>query len=392
MGAGTEDREALWVEGRFTVRVRGPGHEPGRVVRLRKPFALIGRLPGADLRIDDPAVEDRHALLILDHQGLFGVDLLTRTGTRFAGGNSTSARLGLGDVLEVAGRRIEILQLRIDGESIDPPLSDDDLLADADPSALVALSLGPIDESGPSWMLGSTLAFAGSGEACAIRVEDASPANCALIRGASTAHVINLLGEPTLLNGLPIPGASALLDGDILTLGRAQLVVGVAPPRWDAKLGALSRFEGTFGEVPGLPAELAGSPRAALLAMILTGAARPPGEPQNEILRTLRLFQADAASLFQDQFDRIEALGREIAEIREQVELRSGSPEAPPEPIRLDLIAREIPEEEDSPAWLLDRLQGLESESRSTWKDLIGRISSTIRHRNPSEPTPEDRP
>ena len=233
-------------------------------------------------------------------------------------------------------------------------------------------------------MLGSALAFAGSGEACAIRLEDASTTHCALLRGPSTAYVIDLLGEPMLLNGRAIPGASALLDGDVLTLGPARLGVGVAPPRWDSKLGALSRFEGTFGEVPGLPAEVAGSPRAALLAMILTGAARPPGEPQNEILRALRLFQADAASLFQDQFDRIESLGREIAAIREQVQQQGGSLEAPPEPLRLDLIARADAEEEDSPAWLLNRLHGLESESRLTWKDLIGRIAATVLHRNPT--------
>ena len=134
MAVGKEDRGPLWVDGRFTVRVRGPGPEPGRIVRLRRPFALIGRRPGAEIRIDDPAVDDHHAFLLLDRRGVFGVDLLTRTGTRFAGAAATSARLGAGDILEVAGRRVEILQLRVDGSVIDPPLSDDDPLAEADAS------------------------------------------------------------------------------------------------------------------------------------------------------------------------------------------------------------------------------------------------------------------
>ena len=57
MVVGRDDRGPLWVDGQFTVRVRGPGPEPGRIIRLRRPFALIGQIPGADIRIDDPAVD-----------------------------------------------------------------------------------------------------------------------------------------------------------------------------------------------------------------------------------------------------------------------------------------------------------------------------------------------
>src|SRR5947208_15734314 len=107
MAVGREDRGPLWVDGRFTVRVRGPGPDPGRIVRLRRPFALSGRRPEAEIRLDDPAVDDHHAFLLLDRRGVFGVDLLSRTGTRFAGASATSARLGPGDILEIAGRRVE---------------------------------------------------------------------------------------------------------------------------------------------------------------------------------------------------------------------------------------------------------------------------------------------
>ena len=188
MAVGKEVRGPLWVDGRFTVRVRGPGPEPGRVIRVRRPFALIGQIPGADIRIDDPAVDGRHAFLLLDRRGIFGVDLLTRTGTRFAGAASASAWLGAGDVLEVAGRRVELLQLRVDGTPIDPPLANVDLLADADASGLVELTLEPLDSTGPPWMLGSALAFVGRGEACAIRIENAS---------ASRTHCLS----PRMANG-----------------------------------------------------------------------------------------------------------------------------------------------------------------------------------------------
>ena len=155
MAVGKDETGPLWVEGQFTARVRGPS--ASRVGRIRRPFALIGSHPGASIRIDDPAVEPRHALLLLDRRGVFGVDLLSQTGTRFAGAEVGSAWLGVGDILEVAGCRIELLKLQIDGRPIDPPLcSDDPLAADAGDD-LPAITLEPVDVTGPPWMLGSAL-------------------------------------------------------------------------------------------------------------------------------------------------------------------------------------------------------------------------------------------
>jgi hypothetical protein len=384
-------RGPLWVDGRFTVRVRGPGPEPGRIVRLRRPFAMIGRRPEAEIRIDDPAVDDHHAFLLLDRRGVFGVDLLTRTGTRFAGAAATSARLGTGDVLEVAGRRIELLQLRVDGSVIDPPLSDHDPLAEADASTLAALTLEPLDVPGPPWMLGSALVFVGRGEACAIRIggASASTTHCALLRGPSTAHVIDLIGRRTLLNDRPVDGASALLDGDILTVGQARFTVRVEPSRGEPGARTIARIARNFEGASALPAELAGDPRAALLALILTGASREPGEPQSQILETLRRFQSDAATLFEAQLDRIEALGREIATLRDELRKHQETVDPAPEPFRLNLPPRQSTDSVESAAWLLHRLNGLESESRSTWKGLIARIASSVGLRTPSGPIPD---
>ena len=384
MAVGKEDRGPLWVDGRFTVRVRGPAPDPGRIVRLRRPFATIGRRPGAEIRIDDPAVDDHHAFLLLDRRGVFGVDLLSRTGTRFAGASATSARLGPGDILEVAGRRVEILQLRVGGSVIDPPLSDDDPLAEADASTLAALTLEPLDVPGPPWMLGSALVFVGRGEACAIRIEGASASSthCALLRGPSTAHVIDLAGRRTLLNDRPVDGASALLDGDVLTVGRARFAVRVEPPRGEPGARTIARIAENIEGVPAVPADLAGDPRASLLALVLTGASREPGEPQGQILEALRLFQSDAATLFEAQLDRIEALGREIAALREELQ---GRPDHPVEPLRLELPARAPAESVESAAWLLERINGLEEDRRSTWRDLLDRIAPGLRPRTPPD-------
>jgi hypothetical protein len=394
VGNDKEDRGPLWVDGQFTVRVRGPGPEPGRIVRIRRPFSLIGQIPGADIRIDDPNVDGRHALLLLDRRGVFGVDLLSRSGTRFAGADVASAWLGPGDILEIAGRRVELLQLRIDGSPVDPPLSDDDPLGDS--PGLVGLTLEPLDSPGPPWMLGSALAFVGRGDACAIRIENASASmtHCALLRGASTAYVIDLLGRRTLVNDRAVEGASALLDGDVLTIGQARFGVKLEPPvtLQDPSIDStpsrtLARLADAFQGSPSRSIMPALDPRGAMVAMLLEAVGSGRDSSSVEVLDVLRQFQADTATLLEAQIDRIEAMNREIASLREEVRGHLGPPPEPAEPLRLDLIPPPIAPSGEPASWLLDRLNTLETESRSTWKDLLGRIASTVSPKNSAQPT-----
>ena len=387
MAVGKEIRGPLWVDGQFTVRVRGPGPEPGRIVRIRRPFALIGQIPGADIRIDDQAVDGRHAVLLLDRRGVFGVDLLTRSGTRFAGAASASSWLGAGDVIEIAGRRVELLQLRVDGDAIDPPLSVDDPLGDS--PDLVGLTLEPLDRDGPPWMLGSALAFVGRGDACAIRIENASASgtHCALLRGPSSAHVIDLLGRRTLVNERAVDGASALLDGDVLTVGQARFSVRLDPPASDSRphpdpiIGSdRDRDQPSTSTTLARRSDAlegpAGGPREALIAMLLDGLQPGLDAANLEVLDVLRRFQADTATLLEAQIDRIESLNREIATLREEVRGRQGAPEPPAEPLRLDLTPPRPSPSGESATWLITRLSTLETESRSAWKDLLNRVAT----------------
>ncbi len=390
MAVGKEARGPLWVDGRITLRVRGPGSPPGRIFPIRRPFALIGRDPGADIRIDDPSVEPRHVLLVLDRRGIFGVDLMTGTGTRFAGADSVSAWLGVGDILEIADRRIEILQLRVDGRPIDPPLSQDDPLSPhpGTRDGLVSIALEPMDRDGPPWMLGSAMAIIGRGEACAIRVEDASASttHCALIRGAEDAHLIDLLGRRTLLNDRPLVGASALLDGDVLTIGESRYAIRVDPP----PLARPPRPPGTEVMVrealPVLPTRsdrpglaLADLPPGVLMARLIEAVLQGAGPRQAETLDAVRRLQAATSILRDDQDDRIETMDREIAMLRDELRGRHALPAAP---FRLDLgAATTAPTSAESAAWLLGRLDGLESARRPAWRQVLDRIASAVHAR-----------
>ena len=371
MADGNDARGPLWVDGQFTARVRGLGSAPARIARIRRPFALIGSIPGADIRIDDPAVAPRHALLLLDRRGVFGVDLLSATGTRFAGAEAASAWLGAGDILEVAGRRIEILRLLIDGRPIDPPLcGDDPLSTDA---GLPAITLEPLDVPGPPWMLGSALAFVGRGDACAIRVEDASASetHCAIWRSEESAYLIDLLGRRTLLGGRPVEGASALLDGDVLDIGEARFGIKIEP---------------AAGRRNGLALRESAPPPEALLARLIDAAGQGLGSRQDEILDAIQDLRADTAAMLGAQIERIEALNREIAALRDEVRGHREPSPPPAAPLRLDFRnPPPKPESTDSAAWILDRLKGLEVESRSTWRDLLGRLTSSAQPRSPAE-------
>ena len=385
MAVGKQGSGPLWAVGQFTLRVRGPGTTPGRVVRIRKPFALIGRHPDADVWIDDPSVEDRHVVLLLDRRGLFGVDLLSASGTRFAGALAGSSWLSLGDLLEVAGRRIELVQIRVDGQAIDPPLSDDDPLSGIDDNSLVPLSLELIESAAPPWMIGSALAFLGGGDACAIKVENGSATNCALLRYHENAYVINLISDQTLINDAVVEGASALLDGDILTVGGSRFVVRIGHE-------SISRSENrpsTLAVLPNASTSIISDPRETLRAWLVEAVAEGLGSPHEQVLALLREFQLETSSLLEVQFARIEALHREIADLRAVVQGRHPGPNCPEPapPLRMDLLpeAPSTPSEQSS-TWLLERLGGLEQESRSTWRDLLGKITSTV---GPRVQTPE---
>ena len=403
----TTEPEPLWASGEMMFRVAGTGAVPDRLVKVRRPFALVGRAPDADIVIDDRATSARHAYLHLDPRGVYAVDLVTRTGTRIRGTDQLVGWLRPGDWLEVAGRRIELVRIRLDGHAVIPPVCDAELLADTEQPGLTEVTLEPrrLDES--PWVIGSELVFLGWSASCGIQVKDAAVVrtHCALVRTPTGAFLIDLCGRQTWVEDRPVRGAVALHDADLITLGSTQFTVRIRPaaarpeviPRHQSA-GSLARITDPQHTLPALPASfptlspeiLPAESQGALLAWMLGAIQggqgeilRRQGEFHTAVTQILRQMQQDNAALLSAQLDRIENIDQELAALRAEIERRNSArpPQFPHvEPLRIARPpqASDTPPESRAPTtWLLERVNQLENENRSAWKDLLGRLSQS---------------
>lgn len=420
----------LWAAGEFALRVADAGGAAARVVRVGRPFGLVGRSEGVDVQLEDQAVSARHVYLHLDRRGLFAVDLATRTGTRVGPAGPPAGWLRPGQALEVAGNRLELADVRVDAPEpagaarIEPA----DPLADSGPAPRVRVTLDPAAPGGGPVVLNSELVFIGRSAACGVRVEGPNVARiqCVLVRTAAAAFLVDLVGRGTWLNGRPLRGAAALADGDALAIGAVAFAARVEPaPSWSpAAHGGLALRPGTPGTAlvttanaaaggggPALdgltellPAGLPPPPpglvptegQAALLAWMMgvlqagqAELARRQDDFQHEVLQTLRQLQAENTGLLNRQFEKTEALHRELSELRDEIRRRFGpttgpapTPPNPPlprppavAPLRLPTAAEPAPADPSSAAhWLLDRVNRIDQENRSSWRDLLGRF------------------
>lgn len=434
---GPRADQPLWVEGEFTLRIRAGSTE--RVERIRRPFALLGRIAGSDVRIEDRAVSARHVYLHLDRRGVFGVDLATRTGTRFGEPAHSSGWLRPGQSFEVAGRRIELAEIRLEEPGPDQarePLATDPL-TDAGGTPLVGVTLHAMHAQHVPRALGSELVFVGRGHSCAVRVEGAtaSRVHCVLLRTAHAAYVVDLIGRGTWLGSQPVTGAAALNDGDLLTIGSARFRVQIVPAgEWLPALrppgqlptrvnpaGPLAAWPAGFGgEPPSLPdllppgapplpnmipAEAQGAMLAWMMGALQAGQAeamRRQGEFHLALTRLIQQMQRDNAAMLTEHLDRMERIDRELAALRSEIYQRFGSTEAASAMASAAALPGHTapgPEDEDVPptlriapvpkppdtdpaataSWLIARISQLEGEQRSTWKEMITRITGRAR-------------
>ena len=263
------DAAPLWVDGEFWLEVHEPGGGPARLVHVPRPYGLLGRLEGADVRIDDRAVSARHVYLHLDRRGLHAVDLASRTGTRLPQPGRLACWLAPGDEIELAGRRVRLADLRLHGPPAAPDAARPDLLSYSGDPALPRVTLVPVPARDASRSLDSELVFAGRGTSCGVRVEGASASrvHATLVRARGGAFIVNMLGRGTWINGKPLAGAAPLHHGDVLGIGLARFDV-----RIEASAGAAPAFAPASPARPARGDDSGSDPEVPILSL-------PPAAP-----------------------------------------------------------------------------------------------------------------
>lgn len=412
----------LWADGEMLFRVSGCRSEPDRLVKVDRPFAVVGRAADSEIALADRDVSLRHVYLHLDSRGVYAVDLVTRTGTRFNGEPRGVGWLTPGHSIEVAGRRIELVRIRRDGTSVDPALCSDDLLTDRGQETLAAVTLEPLGSHEPPWVLGSELVFLGWSAACGIQIKDSTVArtHSALVRTESGAYLVNLSGRETWVEDRLVRGATALRDGDLISIGTTQFTARVTHPKSSTRGLELPQVQPdrplshSFDrfEDPRVDRALATNPhplavlsidpalipsevQAALIAWMLGTIQGGQGEMlrrQDEfhhaMTSLLRQIQQDNTNLLNSHLRRIEVIDHELAALRGEIARRNSAPLAPVSPNiaplrirRPNTLTDAAPSGPNAPtSWLLNRVHQLEDENRSAWKDLLGRLSTP---RNP---------
>ena len=382
MPGGRHNLGPLWVDGSIALRVRDKKQRAWRMVKIRHPYAILGRHPQADVVIDRPEVANHHVFLFLDSRGLFGVDLRTDAGTRFAGTTAEASWLGSGDLIEVGDHTIEVIQLRVNGAVLSGPLADDDPLGLIDPgvnNSRSDLTLRLLEDPNANWSIGSSLVFLGRGPACAVQLSDPAigPTHSAILRDRSSVYLIQFPGETAHLNDGTAPAAFRLSDSDIVTIGTDSLLIQThdLPPSAPS-----SPFENLVTQL-----EMAVGPNHFADAGFAFEAHRAipqsSGGPIDYPALIGRL-QAETAALVAVLLRRIEALDEEMANLRDRMDAgeqsKAPEPTVPIEKLRWDLI----PQPEADPGtptqsgfWLVDRLRELEVERQTTWTNLLNRIT-----------------
>ena len=132
---------------------------------------------------------------------------MTRTGTRINGTDRMVGWLRPGDWLEVAGRRVELLRVRIGGAVRRArPAATTTCSPTPATAPLVGVTLEPRRRDDPPWVLGSELVFLGWSASCGIQVKDTAVArtHCALVRTAAAAYLVDLCGRQTWVEDRPV--------------------------------------------------------------------------------------------------------------------------------------------------------------------------------------------
>jgi pSer/pThr/pTyr-binding forkhead associated (FHA) protein len=194
-----------------------------------QPFALIGSDPAADVSLDHPRVDGRHAYLQVIEGGVYWVDLGSQGGTRWEHGTARSGWLnpphgiGIGPyVVQLAAEDREAVDsTRRRAVRPDPFASRPQ---DSDDLPHVVLEFRRDSAKPIRWRMRHILTMVGNSSLCKVRLAapGVSPFHCSLLRTAAGVWVVNLGHEGVTVNGSRIR-AARLDDGDELEIGEVLI-------------------------------------------------------------------------------------------------------------------------------------------------------------------------
>jgi predicted component of type VI protein secretion system len=203
-------------------------------VELSLPFAVIGRGSDADLCLNHWQVSRRHLYFQSLDEGVFWIDLASRTGVQFNGVTQTLGWITPDDVI-----RIGTFELRLSADmgggsptKIPPALPLLNATVESD-LPTIRLEFPSTKKAIPQWSVQARVVLVGRSPRCKIRINapDVSGFHCALIRTRLGLWVVDLLGRETRVNQAIVRFAR-LESNDELRVGHHQLRVfyDVPPP------------------------------------------------------------------------------------------------------------------------------------------------------------------
>ena len=219
--------KACGATGPLRLSVECPGAPEGEPVAIDRAGVVIGRDPGADLRLPHPDVSERHVYLQVVAGGVRYLDLGSGSGTFLGGRCLRSGRLARRQAVRVGPYRVRLLG----GDAGARPTPAGRTPRGAPPRLTVEVSHRGIRPA--VCPVAADWAVVGSAADCDVRLLDPSASNyhCSLLSTRGGVWVVDLLGLGGVrLNGTPVRLAP-VRDGDELRVGHSRLRLRVEPVR-----------------------------------------------------------------------------------------------------------------------------------------------------------------
>ena len=218
---------SLWSIAGISLLVEGPGFpEGGSHVRLKQPFARIGRFPSMDLLLDHPDISRRHVYLHRTEKGIFIVDLGSRLGLTLGGKPLRNGWLKPNEPLGVGPFRLSVeAETGDDGTDLleKIPLEQDDRLG-------VEVTLTNRRGATARYTLKRALTILGRGAASTLRLRSANLAgsHIAFYRDEVHLWVVNLAGDHAFRANHELV-AEPLSDRDAFVVGELTVRIEFQP-------------------------------------------------------------------------------------------------------------------------------------------------------------------